>query len=313
MFHQLKDYLHFTKSERAGILSLIVLIVLLIAGKYSLIYFSPDIKHDPEIISEINQKIVLAQKQDSIVKQKLKNEEKLKSSTYKENIEIPQVKFNPNELELDDWKNYGLSEKQAQVILNYKEAAGGFKSKAQVQKMFVISEELYAKMEGLIDLPDTNIREKKTFVKFDNSSNYESKKWEPRVYKKIDINTADTAEFKSLYGIGKVLAERIVRHREKLGGFISKDQLKEIYGLRPETLINLDTLLLFTPKKVKKLNVNVLMADELKQHPYIYWKQANAIEKYRLQHGKYRKLEDIKKSILITDSIYQKILPYIEL
>ena len=48
----------------------------------------------------------------------------------------------------------------------------------------------------------------------------------------------------------------IVKRREELGGFISKDQLKEVYGLKEETLIRLDTQLIFVPTEIRKLNIN---------------------------------------------------------
>ncbi len=52
---------------------------------------------------------------------------------------------------------------------------------------------------------------------------------------RIEINRADTTEWKRLRGIGTVLSARIVKYRTKIGGFKSVEQLQKIYGLSEET------------------------------------------------------------------------------
>lgn len=315
MNKQFKDFLHFNKTESKGILSLIVLIILVIIIKENLIHFSPIAQHNKKKVEQLMAEYK-AQELQNASKQK-----KTKSIKYaKENKEVVDKEFNPNNLSLQDWQHFGLSEKQAQVILNYKDAAGGFKSKAQVKKMFVISDELYAELEPFIALPEkveksnNNYKKNSSWSNYPrDSSTYSNNKWKPRVYEKVYINTADTAQFKSLYGIGKVLSERIVKRREDLGGFYSKSQLQEIYGLKSETLERLDTLLVFNEVPLKRMSINQSTVEELKSHPYIYWKQANSIVKYKEQHGAYKKIDEIKKSVLITDSIFDRIKPYLKL
>ena len=94
---------------------------------------------------------------------------------------------------------------------------------------------------------------------------------------------------------------------------MSKDQLKEVYGLKEETLIRLDSQLVFVPTKIRTLNINSATKEELKAHPYLYWKHANAIVNYRKQHWDYKTLDKLKKIVLINDSIFQKVKPYLEL
>ncbi|MDB9963616.1 helix-hairpin-helix domain-containing protein [Vicingaceae bacterium] len=94
---------------------------------------------------------------------------------------------------------------------------------------------------------------------------------------------------------------------------MSKDQLKEVYGLKEETLIRLDSQLVFVPTKIRTLNINSATKEELKAHPYLYWKHANAIVNYRKQHWDYKTLDELKKIVLINDSIFQKVKPYLEL
>ena len=68
----------------------------------------------------------------------------------------------------------------------------------------------------------------------------ENKQDENKIYNRIkpklppvvvEINTADSAELMRLNGIGASFSRRIVKYRNLLGGFISKEQLLEVYGM----------------------------------------------------------------------------------
>lgn len=49
--------------------------------------------------------------------------------------------------------------------------------------------------------------------------------------KRLNINVATAEELTALPGIGEVLAARIVDYRERVGGFESVEQLKEVDGI----------------------------------------------------------------------------------
>jgi competence protein ComEA len=52
----------------------------------------------------------------------------------------------------------------------------------------------------------------------------------------VDVNTAPATELDTLPGIGPVLAQRIVEHREQVGPFRSVDQLQDVAGIGPTVL-----------------------------------------------------------------------------
>lgn len=304
MSKQFKEYFRFSKAEQKGVIALLGIIGLLFITRYCIINFYPKSEIDKTNIAELQRKL------DSLILHE-KNQKENKKKRYNLSKSLPKVEeeFDPNLLSKIEWMGFGLSEKQTQVLLNYKDKAGGFKSKQQVEKMFVISEELYAAMHPFILLPDST--PKKQYQNNKEFEKWERKKYKKKVYPKVQINSADTSEFKALYGIGEVLAERIVKRREELGGFIAKDQLNEIFGLSEETLIRLDTQLLFERTEIQKININTATKEELKTHPYIFWQYANVIVNYRKQHGNYSSLEDLKKIVIIDDSLYQKVKPYL--
>jgi len=127
----------------------------------------------------------------------------------------------------------------------------------------------------------------------------------------IDINTADTSAFISLPGIGSKLAARIVTFREKLGGFYSVEQIGETYGLADSTFQKIKQYFKLDNASVKKININTATVDEMKSHPYIKYSLANPILAYRNEHGAFSKIEDVRKVMIITDQIYEKIAPYL--
>jgi DNA uptake protein ComE-like DNA-binding protein len=129
----------------------------------------------------------------------------------------------------------------------------------------------------------------------------------------IDINFADTSAFIALPGIGSKLAARIVAFREKLGGFYSIAQIGEIYGLQDSTFQQLKSYFLLATPSVRKINVNTATAEILKSHPYIRYVLAGPIISYRSQHGPFSKLEELKNIMAMTDDVYRKLLPYLEL
>lgn len=291
-----KAYFRFNSSERKGILSLLFLILLVIIAKWALPFFETQIsKPDPKIEALIAYADELDQ--DSI--------QNLYHQSYQKKRREPEInfyKFNPNNFSKENWQSFGLSEKQAQSIQNYLIKGGVFRTKRDLKKMYVVSDEFYASVEDFIDLPDTIY----------------AAPTKPRKYKKIKlqrvfINKSDSASFEELYGIGPVLAQRIIRYRDALGGFHSKAQLNEVYGVKDTLLQRLDSLLVLDSIQLTKLNINAASADELRRHPYIDWKVANSIVKLREQHGAYASLDELAKSELIKQDLLKKLKPYFKL
>ncbi|MEM9389836.1 MAG: helix-hairpin-helix domain-containing protein [Bacteroidota bacterium] len=137
-------------------------------------------------------------------------------------------------------------------------------------------------------------------------------KYESKSITKFDINAADTLQLKQLKGIGTVLSRRIVKYRNILGGFVTLDQLSEVYGLQDSVLLQLDSMVFISPEfQPRKINVNTATPDSLSRHPYIKRPLARAINNYRFQHGDYSSSVDLGNIRLLDSLTLIKITPYI--
>ena len=127
----------------------------------------------------------------------------------------------------------------------------------------------------------------------------------------IELNSADSATLTGLKGIGATYARRIISYRNRLGGFINKEQLKEVFGMDDGRYGGLISQVSVDPSRIKKIPVNTIDFDGLKYFPYLTFKQMNAIIQFREQHGEYASLDDMRNIAILNDGILRKIGPYI--
>jgi DNA uptake protein ComE-like DNA-binding protein len=127
----------------------------------------------------------------------------------------------------------------------------------------------------------------------------------------IELNTADTSKLMELNGIGSSFARRIISYRDRLGGFLSKDQLKEVFGLDSEKYAGLQAQVSADASLIKKIPINTVTFDGLSKFPYLSYKQMNAIIRFREQHGEYESAADLGNIAIMDAQTLQKIKPYI--
>ena len=219
---------------------------------------------------------------------------------------IPSRKFafDPNKVSKEELAQLGFSPTLAQRIMNYRSKGGKFKIQSDLKKIYGLDSIFYSQLLPFIALPAQ--LEKPQFA--------ENKKEIITLPKaiKFDINLADTAQLKKIYGIGNVLSVRIVAYRDRLGGFISNDQLREVYGLDSVVLKQLnEKAFVNNDFRPRTLSINMATEKELALHPYIKSKLAKAIAAYRFQHGNFATIEDLQKIALIDHENFGKIKPYL--
>lgn len=212
--------------------------------------------------------------------------------------------FNPNGLDAEKWVELGLSPLQAERIKKYEAKGGRFRTKADVQKMYVISPAFFARIENYIVIP----AEEKTAPAWTSEQQPRSA---PATRLSIELNSADTAELKMLPGIGSAFARRIVTYRARLGGFYSADQLLEVYGFDAERYDRIREQLTLNTDFLRRYNINTADVNELRNHPYITPAIAAAIVNYRRLHGPFASVEAIRQVDLVNADLYLKLAPYL--
>jgi DNA uptake protein ComE-like DNA-binding protein len=134
---------------------------------------------------------------------------------------------------------------------------------------------------------------------------------QPKVRKLIELNTADSALLESLPGIGPVLSVRIIKYRNLLGGFVTVDQLQEVYGISPETYNAIKTRVMVDTTAIRKVQVNSAEFRDLWRVPYLKRYDILAIIKYRDFKGKIGNLEELVSNKIVADSTARKVRPYL--
>jgi len=209
--------------------------------------------------------------------------------------------FNPNHLPDSNWKRLGFSERQIRSIKNYEAKGGTFRTKEDVKKMYAIHSDQFKRIEPFINIPEIP---KATIAS--TSKAHEN-------FLVVDIGTADSVELEKLPMVGEYLAQKISGYRDKLGGFYSIDQLKEVRGMRDSAYqVILPHITLKDSSNLRKINLNTADFTELNRHPYIDQSVANIIISYRKQHGSFSEVSDLRKVALVDAELYRKIAPYLK-
>jgi competence protein ComEA len=275
----IKNYMSLTKKDWNGITVLLVLIALALVAPYVYQWFRKDSTIN---VNEFNAAIAQLNKTDKI---SMLNDADKKAK-------VAHFKFDPNNLSAEKWQELGLTESQANIIKNYTTKGGKFYKPDDLKKIYGITADDYKRLAPYIDIP--------------SNSGYAVKG-----ITVVELNTADSAKLTTVQGIGPAFATRIIYYRERLGGFISKEQLKEVYGLDEIKFKEVKDHVKVNPAHIRRININTITFDKLRLMPYLNYKQVNALIEYRKQHGNYNSMNDLKDIAIMDDQILRKIEPYI--
>lgn len=205
--------------------------------------------------------------------------------------------FDPNTVTKEQLLQLGVSKKATNSWLNWRNKGAVFYTKEKVKKVRGLTNTEFQRIEPYI------------VIKAPFAENI-PKSYEQRTIK-VNVNTATADDFKALRGIGEKTAQRIIKFRNALGGFISVKQVSETWGLPKETFYNLQPQFTITTDNIQKININTATKEILSKHPYLKWNHAQAIINYREQHGNFENIRDLKKIVLINGELFVKIEPYL--
>jgi competence protein ComEA len=309
----LSSYFTFTQKERTGTFVLLLLILL-----FTLLpFFYPLLIPAKTTGSSSFQKEIAALKikqQDTTHPYPKKNFDEdnyqnyyqpSEKNYYAKTIKSELFYFDPNTASIADWQRLGVREKTIATIQNYLSKGGHFYKPEDIGKIWGLHPDEIARLMPYIQIAAIeNNHSQKNYA----PKTYDQPKYSPSI---IDVNNADTAALIALPGIGSKLAQRIINFRDKLGGFYKTEQVAETFGLPDSTFQKIRSRLSISNSAVKQFNINTATVEEMKPHPYIRYNMANAIVQYRVQHGNYASVADIKKIMLVSEELFNKMAPYL--
>lgn len=264
----MKTYFDFSKKERIGVLLLcsLLLVLIFIFNVESQQFLPSGLEVDPADIEYIQL--------SSATEKKSGNDAGDKTIADKDNWSL----FDPNDLDKQGWTELGFSEKQALSILNYKNNYGPFKKKSDIKKLYVVSDEKFNELEPFIQFKQEVIEDRDAAQ---SAAIIEIKE------NKVLINQAKQEELIALPHIGPVYAERIMKFRDKLGGFVTTAQYDDLY-ISDEAKKSLNIFASLDTNNVRKVDINNASKQELKHIPGSSWELVAMIlkerEKSTLEH-----------------------------
>lgn len=307
----LQDYFTFSRNERKGLIILLIIIFLLAVVNKVMFHFEKTGKTDSvlfdsakEELGLLNDSVNLHQRPAAVLS-KVNPGFVQEDGSYHAERQQPKetatsapelFPFDPNRASDDDFYRLGFSEKQVISIRKYMKNGVVFRNRDDFFRIKVIT---VNQREMLAD-----------YVLIGQNENTSSENVVLPGQVSVELNSADSILLKQLPGIGDKLSKRIVKYRDLLGGFHSVGQLKEVYGLREETIDGIADKVTVDISKIKKIDLNFADVSELSRHPYLQKDLAKRIVKFRSEKGSIRSLDVLRDSMILNIDDYNRLKPY---
>jgi DNA uptake protein ComE-like DNA-binding protein len=228
--------------------------------------------------------------------------------------QIERFPFDPNTADSAQLRRLGLQSWQIRNIYKFRAAGGIYRKPLDFARLYGLTVKEYRELEPYIRISSdylpaaTLVKEGATVTDEHDTALVRRYPQKINETSHVVLNTADTTELMTIPGIGPYFAKKIVQYGQRLGGYVSVDQLDEIEDFPTES----KRFLVVEGATPKKLNVNKLTLNELKRHPYISFYQARDITDYRRLHGPLRSLNDLRLSRDFPPEAITRLLPYVE-
>ena len=224
-------------------------------------------------------------------------------------VKVERFPFDPNTADSTQLLRLGLQPWQVRNIYKYRAAGGRYSRPSDFARLYGLSAKQYKELEPYIHI-SADYRPAKEMVANDPGYSKDTVRYPSKLTLKqrVAINNADTASLKRIPGIGSYYARKIVDHRERLGGYVSLKQLKELDGF-PEGALQ---YMCIPDGGVRKIKVNKLTLNQLKAHPYINFYQARDIIEYRRLRGPLTSIDNLKFLPDFTPDVIERLRPYME-
>lgn len=285
MLKFLNSYFGFNKQQRNGLLVLCIIIMFLLIVRLNINAFITPTNVTLQNLPLIEQKI------DSAYNFQKKH-------TNKKNIQL--FAFNPNTVTEKQLVQLGFREKTAGTFIKYRNRGFVFKQKEDLKKIYGVSDYLYNQIEDYIVIENKNLKLGPATVK---------NTLQKRSMISLELNLADSSGLTELNGVGPVFAKRILKYRNLLGGFVSVNQLTEVFGFTPELFDKIKLQVKVDATKIEKININEADFKTINKHPYLTYELTKAIFNYK---RKQNLTEESLKTLINNEDIFNKLKNYLE-
>lgn len=128
---------------------------------------------------------------------------------------------------------------------------------------------------------------------------------------RLDLNRCDTGDIVVVPLFGSKRAARLVEYRDKLGGFYSLAQVREVYVLQDMDVSHMEKYFYVNSGDVRKININTATYKEMVSHPYFDAYLTKTILHYREQHGAIHSLEELQQVTHAYPELMEKLRHYV--
>ena len=217
--------------------------------------------------------------------------------------------FDPNTADSTQLLRLGLQPWQVRNIYKYRAKGGIYRQKEDFARLYGLTVKQYRELEPYIRISKDYLPAS-TLVGERPRKERDTLRYPIKIQEDehVVLNTADTTQLKRVPGIGSYYASEIIRHGQRLGGFVSIDQLDEIEDFPKDA----QKYFVIADAHPKRLNINRLTLQQLRRHPYINFYQAKAITDYRRLHGNIKSLNELHLSKDFSEEVIRRLEPYIE-
>lgn len=221
--------------------------------------------------------------------------------------------FDPNTADSLTLRQLGLAEWQVRNLMRYRQAGGVYQRKEDFARLYGLTVKKYRELEPYINigadyLPASTLFTKQRQTAHDDTVSTPQYPVKLAEGETIDLGAADTAMLRHVPGIGPYYASRIAEYRQRLGGFVSIDQLDEIENFPQEA----KAYFTLEPAATQRINVNSATVSQLSRHPYISFYQARAIVDYRRRQGAIADISDLRLLPDFSSDDIKRLEPYVE-
>jgi len=211
--------------------------------------------------------------------------------------------FDPNTLDSAGWVRLGFSPKQSASIVRYRSKGAVFRKPEDLLRLYMMDTAKFLDLLPFVTIAP--LPAQPAFSDFVRS--------ERPAPVQVELNRADTLELTALKGIGPAFARRIVKYRERLGGFRSMDQLYEVYGMDSARIAGFAAQVTLDTAGLSYININTADFKTLIRLPYFNKNQVNAILNYRDRHGPFKALSDLQRIHVISQETFDKAVPHLNI